>query len=57
MNHIDIEKIRLDALESVASSISDDVYGKMVKSLLDSSSKVTKEMLTSLLASLEESQK
>lgn len=57
MNHIDLEKIRLDALESVASSISDDVYGKMVKSLLDSSSKVTKEMLTSLLASLEESQK
>ena len=56
MGKIDLEKIRLESLETVTKSFSDDVYGELLKTILDASSKVTKEMINEALQSLEESQ-
>ena len=53
--NIDLEKIRQDALKNAFAGISDDVYGEVVKKQLDKSSQVTKEMLSAVLAWIEES--
>lgn len=57
MGKIDLEKIRLESIETVTKSFSDDVYGELLKTILDASSKVTKEMINEALQSLEESHK
>lgn len=56
MAKIDLEKIRLESLETVTKNFSDDVYGELLKTILDASSKVTTEIISSVLESLEESQ-
>lgn len=53
MANIDLEKIRVEALTKVTRDVKNDAAGEMVKALLDASSKVTKEMLTQLLAELD----
>lgn len=55
MGKIDLEKIRLESLETVTKNFSDDVYGNLLRTILDASSKVTKEMINEALRSLEES--
>lgn len=55
MGKIDLEKIRLESLEIVTKNFSDDVYGNLLRTILDASSKVTKEMINEALRSLEES--
>lgn len=42
---MDIEKIRQDALEAACKGISDDIYGKVTKSILEKSSEITAAML------------
>ena len=56
MEKIDLERIRLESLKTVTKNFSDDVYGKLLKAFLDASSKVTKEMISVVLESLEESE-
>lgn len=56
MGKIDLEKIRLESLETVTKNFSDDVYGELLKTILDASSKVTTEIISAVLESLEESQ-
>ena len=54
MASIDLEKIRVEALAEVTENVKDDVYGDMIRMLLDASSQVTKKMLTRFLAELDD---
>lgn len=56
MGKIDLERIRLESFEKVTENFSDDVYGELLKTILDASSKVNREMISAVLESLEESE-
>lgn len=52
---MDIEKIRQEAVKNACEGISDDIYGKVTKNMLERSSKITAEILKAAFRELEES--
>lgn len=51
---MDLEKIRRESVEKIAQKFPNDAHGRLIKVMIESASLVTKDMLTSVLQSLDE---
>lgn len=54
VNNMDLEKIRRESVEKIAQKFPNDAQGRLIKVIIESASLVTKDMLTSVLQSLDE---
>ena len=51
---MDLEKIRRESVEKISQKFPNDAQGRLIKVIIESASLVTKDMLTSVLQSLDE---